>query len=273
MISLIVPDSEQMEALVRLSEQDDELLLHIGLFANKRVRVVQLLMIGLVGILFGWLGNFFVSSSCHFASIDVDVGENKDKFALHFGLWSYSPVDSALNGFKYCYPYGGSHVADAPIASRVLNLAALLLGTYSLVILWLYLVTGYAVSLLWRGAVYASIVAGICQLLTLHFFFGSMCRSKECDPGPGAITAIFTAVAWVILGAELHYNCPINVDTADERRTLSVSVSSIFTTRDDETPSPLMMTNLEMADIAGASTEFLKRFKKKKKGYIPPEFS
>lgn len=268
-----------MGMLVRLSEHDDEFLLHTGLFANKRVRVAQLLMIGLVGILFGWLGNFFVSSSCHFASINVAVGENGDRFSLHFGLWNYSPVDSALNGYKYCYPYGGSHVADAPIASRVLNLAALLLGTYSLIILWIYLVTGCAIALLWRGAVYAAIVAGMCQLLTLHFFFGSMCRSKECDPGPGAICAIFTAAAWVIMGAELHYNCPISSDIVEESALqVPMAVSSYFTVREEtpspyETPSPLMMANLEMADIAGASNEFLKRFKKKKRGYIPPEFS
>lgn len=266
------PDhSDQMEMLARLSEQDEELLLHTGLFANKRVRVVQLLMIGLVGILFGWLGNFFVSSSCHFASINVAVGENADRFSLHFGLWNYSPVDSALNGFKYCYPYGGSHVADAPITSRVLNLAALFLGTYSLVVLWIYLVTGSALPYFWRGAVYAAIVAGICQLLTLHFFFGKMCRSKECDPGPGAITAIFTAVAWVILGAELHYNCPLSKSNVDETA-LWMSASGYFSMRDDA-PSPLLMTNLEMADIAGASQEFLKRFKRKKRGYIPPELS
>lgn len=217
--------------LARLAEQDEEFLLHTGLFANKRVRVVQLLMIGLVGLLFGWLGNFFVSSSCYFASIDVNVGEDSDVFSLRFGIWNYSPVDSALNGYKYCYPYGGSHVGDAPVVSRIANVLALALGTYSLVVLWCYLITGRAASFLWKVAVYAAFLAGICQLFTLYFFFGTMCRTKDCEPGPGALTSIVTAIAWIVLGAELHYNCPIPSDDDDVDDVLvSLSTSASFVT-------------------------------------------
>jgi hypothetical protein len=259
--------------LARLSEQDDEFLLHTGLFANKRVRVVQLLMIGIVGVLFGWLGNFFVSSSCYFVSMDVYVGQDADVFSLRFGLWNYSPVDSALNGFKYCYPYGGSHVGDAPIVSRVANLTALLLGTYSLVVLWIYLITGRAAVVLWKGAVYSAIVAGLFQLFTLYFFFGTMCRSKNCEPGPGVLISIVTAFAWIVLGAELHYNCPIVAsDEVDIAVSLTTSGSFAHSGR-DESPSPLMMSNLEMADITGASTEFFERFKNKRRGYMPPIIS
>jgi len=66
--------------------------------AQKRVKVAQLLLAGLVGILIGWLGNAVVGTSCHFASVQVPVGQNGDYFALHFGLYKYSTVDSSLNG-------------------------------------------------------------------------------------------------------------------------------------------------------------------------------
>jgi hypothetical protein len=93
--------------------EDEAFLMNTGL-AHKRVRVVQLLIIGLVGILLAWMGNFFVSSSCYFASVPVAVGQYGDLFPLHFGLWNYSPVDSALSGYKYCSPYSVYNQSDAP---------------------------------------------------------------------------------------------------------------------------------------------------------------
>lgn len=66
-------------------------------FPNRDVLpVAQLLILGMVGILVGWLGNTVVGTSCHFASIDVSVGQKE--IALHFGLYKYSTVESGLNG-------------------------------------------------------------------------------------------------------------------------------------------------------------------------------
>lgn len=223
------------------SEEEEAFLVNTVL-AHKRVRVVQLLIISLTGILLGWLGNFFVSSSCHFVSIPVTVGNNGVDFALHYGLWNYSPVDSALNGYKYCYPYSG----DAPVASRALNLAALLAGTFSLTVLNVYLISGKVVLKFWNMAVIAAVVAGILQLATPLFFYIAMCRNATCSAGPAASISVITAVAWVALGAELHYQNPAL----------------------EGAPA---IAQLEMADLAGASQEYLDRFHKKNKGYTPPE--
>ena len=104
--------------------------------AQKRVKAVQLLIVGLVGLILGWLGNFFVGTSCHFVNVPVQAGQNgQGNFPLHFGLWKYSPADSAMIGYPYCYPYGGSHDDEAPLVSRISNIVALVFGTYSLVVL------------------------------------------------------------------------------------------------------------------------------------------
>jgi hypothetical protein len=304
--------------LALLEEKDkEEFLFRTGMFANKRVRVAQLLMIGLVGILFGWLGNFFVNSSCYFASVLVPIGQNGELFSLRFGLWNFSPVDSALNGYKYCYPYSGNRSSDAPVGSRVFNLIALILGTYSLVILWCYLITGRALSILWRIAVMSSMVAGIFQFLTLYFFFGNVCHDTKCALGPAAIISIITALAWITLSAELFYNCPLSASSSVEREigigdeitcaidaddntnlisgsasktattliarsgTFVTSTSDNSTNRDFSTQRPpsspfVSMSDLEMADIKGASEEFLYRFhgpKSRLDRYSPPELT
>ena len=251
-------------------QEEEAFLINTGL-AHKRVRVVQLLIIGLMGLLLGWLGNFFVSSSCYFASVPVQVGQNGDTFPLHFGLWNYSPADSALNGFKYCYPYGGQHEGEAPVVSRIVNLAALLAGTYSLVVLWWYLISGRANSKFWKAAVYSAVTAGALQFATPIFFFaGSMCRASSCSAGPGSALSAVTAVAWVVLGAELHYQCPvvaINPMGGQLNRALPKNESP----NGSESSTPV--ANLEMADLAGASQEYLDRFQQKRLygRYRPPE--
>jgi hypothetical protein len=198
------------------------LLIHTRL-ARKRVRVAQLLVIGIVGILFGWLGNFFVTTSCHFVSIPIEVGNHEEPFLLHFGLWKYSPADSAFTGYNYCYPYSSNtHNDDAPIVERVLNIAALVAGTYSIGVLWIYLVSGKVVPWYWYYAIRLAVAAAILQLSTLLFFVNKLCRNAperygggSCQAGPAAIFTIFTAVAWLVLAYELHYHAPYRVHEED----------------------------------------------------------
>lgn len=202
------------------------------------MRVVQLLIIGLVGLLFGWLGNFFVGTSCHFASVQVPVGQYNDMFDLHFGLWKYSPADSVVSGYTYCYPYS----YQAPTAARIFHILAFLAGTYSLLVLWWYLIAGQAIHAYWRWAVRAALVAGACQLCTLMAFYVSgLCRSRTCSLGPASGLAIVTALAWMVLAAELSYNIPNAAEDAQ-------------------------ITNIEMADLHVASQEYMERVV----GYRPP---
>lgn len=257
--------------------EDEAFLMNTGL-AHKRVRVVQLLIIGVVGILIAWLGNFFVSSSCYFASVPVAVGQYGDVFPLHYGLWNYSPADSALNGYKYCYPYSGSHRSDAPVLSRAFNLAALLAGTYSLVVLWWYLISGRVVPKFWKAAVYAAVGAGCLQLATpLVFFMGRMCRKSSCSAGPASALSAVTALAWVILGAELHYHCPIvGIDDTNDTCAADESLSSALQESTGSRGSTTPVAQLEMSDLAGASLEYLDRFHKNhssRRRYRPPDLT
>lgn len=211
--------------------------------ASKRVRVVQLLVIGLFGLLLGWLGNFFVASSCHFASVLVQVGQYGDEFSLHFGLWKYSPADSAVDGFTYCTPYADSHEQQAPIVPRIANLLALLLGTFGLGVLWVYLITGRTNTEYWNHAITCSAAAGALQCLTLFFFVGRLCRDASCSMGPAAWLAIVTSLAWILLAAELYYQTPIP-------------------------HSESVLKRIEMSDLQDASQEYMERV-----GYRPPSVS
>jgi len=72
--------------------------------ATERVHVTQLLCLGIVGILVGWLGNVVVGTSCHFASApllyDAPPDENNNSGAtVHYGLYKYSTIDASLNGY------------------------------------------------------------------------------------------------------------------------------------------------------------------------------
>jgi hypothetical protein len=237
--------------MVRVGEDDDAFFLGPG---TNRVRAVQLLLIGLMGLLLGWLGNFFVGTSCHFVSVPVQAGQNGENFRLHFGLWKYSPADSALSGYSYCYPYSGSHDDEVPTVSRIANIVALVAGTYSLMVLWWYLVTGRAHGVAWGVAVFSALTAAAAQMATLYFFFDTLCQSRECQWGPGSILAIATAVAWVILAFELYYQAPHTTKAGGGK------------------VDPL--ENLEMADLQAASQDYGDRFRSSKsdmEAYEPPD--
>lgn len=194
--------------MVTLGDNDGSFILGAAL-AKKRVRVVQLLLIGLVGLLLGLLGNFFVSTSCHFATVNIMVGQNDKEFEFHFGLWKYSPIESVFQGYPYCFKYDQNYANEAPIVARVTNIVALAAGLISISILWLYLIFGSTTKRRWKWAVRIAVVAGLVQLSTLYFFLGNVCQEYTCQFGPGAYLTVFTAVVWFVLACEMHYHMPV----------------------------------------------------------------
>lgn len=237
--------------MVRVGDSDDEReFIKNSKTAQKRVKAVQLLLVGLVGLIVGWLGNFFVGTSCHFVNVPVQAGQNQGNFALHFGLWKYSPADSAMSGYPYCYPYSGSHDNEVPLVSRIANIVALAAGTYSLVVLWWYLVTGKGSQAMWYFGVFTALVAAAAQMGTLYFFFDTLCQERECSWGPASFLAIATSVAWVIVSFELFYQAPMTGKKAAN------------------------LDNLEMSDLRSASIDYMDRFTpnatKPEVSYTPP---
>lgn len=234
-------------AMVKIGQAEESFILSSAL-AKKRVRVVQLLLIGLVGLLLGLLGNFFVSTSCHFATVAVQVGNNENDFQFHFGLWKYSPMDSVFQGYSYCYKYDGQYSTDAPIVSRISNIIALLAGTLSISILWMYLIFGWADQLQWKWAVWMAFFAAIVQLSTLYFFMGSLCQEYSCSFGPGAVLSILTSIVWAILACEMQYHMPVAL------------YASGLAGPDCEHEQPRsLVTNLEMAHLDEVTREYLTR--------------
>lgn len=148
-----------------MHEDDHDAFILNTTLARKRVRVVQLLAVGLLGFLVGLLGSFFVQSTCHFGSADVAVGQNEQPFSLHYGMWKYSPIDSAFQGYPYCMKYDDEFTDDTPLLPRIAGLTALLCGAYSLTVLWVYLIFGRATQCTWNSAVWFCAIAGIAQAL------------------------------------------------------------------------------------------------------------
>merc|ERR1712048_378583 len=141
---------------------DEGALILTPKIARKRTKVVQLLVIGLLGIIGGFFGSIFTLYTCNFASADVEVGNN-NFFRLHFGMWKYSPLDSVFQGYSYCYPYDDQYTADAPVPARIVAVVALMSGSASLSVLWIYLILGVTKEFYWKNAVRLLMLAGSCQ--------------------------------------------------------------------------------------------------------------
>lgn len=198
----------------RINEDDDAFILTTSL-ARKRVRVVQLLSFGLLGILFGFLASFYVQSSCHFISAEVSLGNNEQTFELHYGMWKYSTLDSAYQGNSFCVGYDTVYTNDTPLIPRIAGMAAMLLGSYSLSVLWVYLFLGLASKFIWDWAVRLGVLAGVSQGLTFLFFFGNVCLRNTCSLGPGAMTSILSTAFWFVTAFEMHFNNPLSSLEAD----------------------------------------------------------
>ena len=231
--------------MIRINENDETFILSTAL-ARKRVRVVQLLVVGLVGLLIGFLGGLYIQSSCHFYSGAVEVGQNAQVFSLHYGLWKYTPMDSVFQGYSYCFEYDTKYTNDAPMIPRWVSCVALVLGSYSLSVLWFYLIFGRARQFFWHVAVFAAAVAGILQLCTLLVFTGEVCLRDDdvCTLGPAGILSVVASMVWFILAFELHYNSP-----------MSAWVTEIKCTSEDEPP----VSGLEMTDFEDASKAYVRR--------------
>lgn len=240
--------------MIRLNEDEEAMQFNTEV-AQRRVKVVQLLTFGSIGLVFGLFGSFYVSSTCHFATATVSVAENQEPFQLRYGLWKYTPIDSAFQGYSYCYKYDG--YGDSPLVARTAGILGMLLGIYSVSILWFYLIFGRASRLYWTWAVRLAFTTGVLNFLTLSFFVGSVCRRNSCALGPGAAVALGSTIAWCLLGYEMHYNRPTS-KTIPEIRPCSTGESNL-------------VGNLEMSDFSNGASDFISRISDKNnhRGTLP----
>ena len=233
-------------SMIKISTQEEDGFIASTGIAKKRGRVVQLLTIALLSFLIAFLGGFWALSSCHFMSIAIEA--DGVEFDLRFGLWIYSPIDSAFQGYSYCNQYDGDFVADAPWFGRISSLIALAGGGFSLGVLWLYLVAGRCVQQIWTSAVFAAAISGVLQLLTLSVFAGPLCSQEVCTLGPAGIASIVAGCFYFVLAFEMHYQNPLVLKLDD-------SISGVPTR---EHPSQLM-NNLEMTDFEYGAKAYVHR--------------
>lgn len=227
-----------------LDEDEHAYILNTAL-AKKRNRVVQLLLLGLVGIALGFFGSFYVLSSCHFLTKTASVGSDAQDFDLHYGLWKYSPIDSAFDGYSYCTAYDEEYTGSIPYVSRAGGVAALVFGALALLVLWYYLVSGRAKLAYWKWSVRFLVLAGFMQLATFWLFADDVCRDNSCSLGPGAIVSIIITIGWFCMAFEMHTNTP---------------VSALMQELNPDGPGVNMVANLEMTDFENGAKSYFGRF-------------
>ena len=212
--------------------------------AHKRVKVVQLLFFGLIGLLVGFLGSFYVQSSCHFINANVVVGANAEVFVLHYGIWKYTPIDSAFQGYPYCTEYDDEYTTDAPLIPRIAGFASMVTGLYAMSTLWFYLIFGRASYKYWSWAVGMAFLACVCQGLTFLFFSDDVCQRNTCYLGPGGYVGIASTFAWFLIAFEMYYNMPI---------------SATMTHIDPGRNGASVLTNLELSDFSRGARAYCRR--------------
>ena len=276
-------------------DSDDCALLSRTALAQKRVKVLQLLILGWLGLVFGWLATFFSGTLCSFATTSYN---NNYQLQLSLGLWKYSPVDSVVMGSDVCVGYSSlsnqnayDDTDDAPRLARLLNIAALSLGTLSLVVVWLYLIVGWFRARQWLYGIWASWLAATCQLASVISFYTltSACHSNSvCHLGSGASLALVSTLAWAVFGMEMLYNTPGPVivpsaspcgaslynDTTDDcdHKAYAMTREEDGLMRDTSDNQVVVgMSSLELSDLKKASKEYMERFHNSRGSYCPPD--
>lgn len=234
--------------MIDVNAQEEGEFIKSTSIARKRERVVQLLTIGLLSFLIAFLGGFLVMASCHFVSVSIKDESNGKDFDLHFGLWKYSPLDSAYQGYSYCNHYDGNFISQAPWIGRISSLVSLLGGGFSLTVLWLYLVLGKCVQNMWTIAIYSAALSGALELSTLSIFFGPICSEDTCKLGPGGAISIVAGCFYFVLAFEMHYNTPL----------VHLRDNSIQDIPSREEPHR-MVANLEMTDFEYGAKAYVQR--------------
>ena len=156
----------------------------------------------------GFLGSIYAQSTCEFLIAKVNVGGNDNVFKLHFGMWKYSPIESAFQKYRYCNEYDDEYANESPTFIRLLVFISLLTGSFTIGVLWTYLILGLTSQAFWQNAVRMAFLSGCLQSTSFLFFFGDLCEHNACSFGPGATVSIVTTLVWFLLSYEMFHNTP-----------------------------------------------------------------
>jgi len=230
----------------KVEEELNERFIRDTALARKRVSVVQLLVVGLFSMLFVIIANVGIQSSCHYVSADVQVGAAEQRYSLHYGLWKYSPIGSAFQGYTYCDEYN-EYSGGPPTLPRVAFVLAAVAGAYSVLVLWWYLIFGQATRKSWYSAANIAFIAALLHGACFSIFISPVCKDRECKMGPAAALTIAASAMSFILGFEMYYNSPITSWRDDVPGCPS-----------EEEPSR-MIRSLEMTHIQESVVAFCKR--------------
>jgi hypothetical protein len=211
--AVTVPSARHAEyskpVLIKVEEELNERFIRNTALARKRVSVVQLLVVGLMSVLLCFIGSISIQASCHFVSADVQVGATDKVYKLHYGLWKFSPIGSAFQGYPYCDAYHEEFGIIPPNISRVAALVAFLGGSYAVVVLWWYLIMGQATRSSWYSAVNLGFLSALLHGASLLIFTSPICSGRDCELGPAGVLSVAASAMSFVLAFEMYYNSPI----------------------------------------------------------------
>jgi hypothetical protein len=173
------------------------------------IDIGRLIVVGVAGILGGVIPSVFALTTCQFVNIHKKVGYYNEILVVHAGMSSFTPMDSVFQGHSNCISYNHQYYGQqAPVFAKANATLALFCGGVSILILWLYNLTTKTTFVLWSAGKGFAIAAAVFQLLTLQFFFSSVCEDEMCRIGAGSAGSLVAACIYFLMAFEMNRNCP-----------------------------------------------------------------
>jgi hypothetical protein len=173
------------------------------------IDIGRLIVVGVAGIIGGVIQSVFALTTCQFVNIHKKVGYYDEVLVVHAGMSSFTPMDSVFQGHSHCISYNHQYYGQqAPVFAKANATLALICGGVSILILWLYNLTTKTTFVLWNVGKGFAVAAAFFQLLTLQFFFSSVCEDETCRIGTGSAASLVAACIYLLMAFEMNRNCP-----------------------------------------------------------------
>lgn len=178
---------------------------------NEIYNIRLLIKTGVLLLVGGVLGSYYSNNTCHFVSIQKQIGYYSETFSLHAGMYEYTSLDSVFTGHAFCLPYDEYYSSSEPTLPRLGGDIAVITGSMVSLIVWFYLIFLKSNRLLWKLGIFISIFASICQLSTFYFFFDDVCRNELCTIGPGSFMSFVAFVTYAVTANIMYRNFPTQI--------------------------------------------------------------
>ncbi len=212
----------------------------------------------------------YSQSTCHFLTGEASVGGDEIDFALYYGLYKYTPIDSAMFFGYECLPYDPKYNFNPPVIPRLIGIVGLVLGTIPLIVIGVHLQYSVTSKILWVGSMWMLYFGCCTQLATLlSLFLSDLCQDGvTCKMGPGAWAAVVCAISWLTLSIEMKINSPL-IQPVKSEGVVVIEKDSLFMQRMNRLWK--RMTGQDTAPSLSRTAMKMQKQRIGKSEYRPPE--